>query len=255
MADHNNQRRRRRNAVPIAPQVPAQTFDFQQLMGELILVERHALERERELHMLARRAAEYRDDITRMFEIVPQMMATARAARASRDRDLIEQAGRFQTVINQLSDQLNVLGHQSAHTVRAGIQLSHSFDQATQQFEYLNSALRTIPDFTEEEEEEEEEYEEEEQQRQRRPRSGSGESGQRPSKTPRMTTHINMVDAWLASTKKREALINELKYLSREELFAIADHYNLVFTVSEAKRSITTICTLLSQKLLNKRRH
>lgn len=271
MADNQReqqQRRRRRNNLMIAPVVPDRTFNFDQLMSELIVVEQRAIERERELRALARQAEDYRNEITHMFDVIPRMLATARAARESRDRELIEQAGRFQHVINQLSDQLNILGNQTTYSLQAGMNLTRAFDEATRQYEFLSSALRTVPNLHSEDARLREEFAEDDVEDQRgreaqevpRPQTRSRadsspeRSAQRPSKASKIQTIIETVDAWLESNQQRRPLIADLSELSREELLEVAAHYSITLTPAVARGRVSALRNALAERLLTLRR-
>lgn len=273
--DQQQRRRRRRNNLVIAPVVPDRTFNFDQLMSELIVVEQRAIIRERELRTLAQQAEDYRNEISHMFDVIPRMLATARAARESSDQELIAQAGRFQQVINQLSDQLNILGNQTAYSLQAGMNLTRSFDEATRQYEFLSSALRTVPDlfsedarlrydFAVEQDEEESDTMPEPEQRGRndevprpptrsRADSSPERSAQRPSKASKRQTIIETVDAWLVSNQRRTPLIADLGELSREELFELADHYAIILTASVRRGTVNAIRNALAERLLRLR--
>ena len=273
-AGNNNQRRQRRLIRPV---VPTQSFDFSQMMLQLALVERAARDQQLRMQRMAEETAERRNELAYMTKMIPQMVRTLDQLRSSHDSDLVEQAADFQQVIDDLSNRLAMMGHQTGYTMGAARDLAAAFDRATHEYDLLNGQLRAAAadtnlfDYRQRRDAEMENMAgppppQEDTAQNMRPATAPAGTTERPMRSrtispdsrnvrPRINVPADVViaiDRWLAGIERRDVLQNLLEGLDQATLRNIADHYDLRLTRSEA-RSQASLRWSIPMRLLERR--
>lgn len=276
--ENNDEEQRRRRRRQIRPVIPASTFDFNEMMVQLALVERAARTQERRMLAIAAETAERREELIYMSQMIPAMIRTLDRMRTSHDRDLVEQAASFQTVIDDLGDKLSLMGSQTSFTMRSAQDLAIAFDRATFEYELLNGQLRAAAadtnlfDYRQRQEREAEEDADDEYDPSRYPADTNGFTTPAPAEDEaplrgpggaireRPSSAISdesctLIDEWLESRNQQNVRLRpHLDTLNRASLLSIAAHYEIVLRTSQLRTGDVALRTAIAQRLLALRR-